>query len=173
MEIQHIFWRWSPGQLWKGSLNLLRASWAFPAPPGSALGGSWEQQDFGGFATRKSFNNPANFSLLPLMNMALIWDFFLFSLGRKMIKTRPGNLWSRRGLYLLGKGAAAAFAYSPARVPLMPHPRFHPHNLEFTSLSKETTGNSRLYSPFKPETGQIIFSCARQDFSGGISNISL
>lgn len=120
----------------------------------------WRAAGFGGFGTRGSLalTPLANSSLLPLMNVALIWDFFLFSLGRKMIKTRPGNLCSRRGL--LGKGAAAA----PAHVLVMPHPLSTCTTLDLLALSKEITGNSRLYLPFKSETGQIIFSCARQDF---------
>lgn len=150
----------SSGDAPQGSLNLLRASWAFPAPLRSALGGSWEQQDFGGFVTRENLSLTTQQSP---RRWTLIWDFFLFSLGRKMIKTRPGNLWSRRGLYLLGNGA----------VLVMPHHLFACTTFDLPALSKEITGNSRLYLPFKSDTGQIIFSCARQDFfSEGISNIS-
>lgn len=46
----------------------------------------------------------------------------------------------------------------------MPHPLFTCTTLDLPALSKEITGNSRLCLPFKSETGQIIFSCARQDF---------
>lgn len=140
---------------------LLRASWAFPAPLGGICPGRLlRAAGFWGICHKgkPGFNNPANSSLLCLLNLALIWDFFLFSLGRKMIKTRPGNPWSRRGLYLLGKGAA------PANVLVMPQPLFTCTTLDFPALSKEIPGKSRLSLLFKSDSGQIIFSCARQDF---------
>lgn len=135
-----------------------------PSPTGICPRRLLRAAGFRGFATRESFNNPANFSLLHLMNMALIWDFFLFSLGRKMIKTRPGNLWCRRGLYLLGKGAAAAFAYSPAHVHVMPHPLFIHTTLDLPHFPKKPQGipgfihllNQRLEKSFSPVPDRIF-----------------
>lgn len=126
--LQHIFLRWSAKGFWNGEPQSAKGIMRISSPS-PTVRGSWEQQDFRPwmgkhrwFVTsgKPGFNNAANISLLPLINMALSLDFFLFSLCRKKINYSPDNLWLEWTLPHCPKGKLQTANSLWCRNPFMP-----------------------------------------------------